>query len=173
MLNKPDVIGSGNIGDVVDAVGQLAPNETVKITKSTKRAIRANFSRTLCFTNADPKRKSNMEPDLLDRLVQVSKGAIVAFNNLKFNRDEDDNVTKYVPEEVMSTNDRVNLSRWLRELKDVGLVRSLKKRIPALKKNQPFFFEDWRTTYILNPNIIRCDDEDLGEYLWDRCEVVK
>lgn len=109
-----------------------------------------------------------MQQDIFDLLDQVSKGAFTVFNNLKFNRSEDNNLTKYYQEE-MSKTDREVLSRRIKELKDVGLIRSMKKEIPATKSHQVYRFQDPRKVFIINPNMIRCTEHDEAVYIWDQC----
>jgi hypothetical protein len=113
--------------------------------------------------------RGSMQQDIFDLLDSVSKGAFTVFNNLKFNRSEDNNLTKYHQEE-MSKTDREVLSRRIKELKDIGLIRSLKKEIPATKSYQVYRFQDPRKIFIINPNMIRCTNHEEATYLWDQCE---
>lgn len=111
-----------------------------------------------------------MQQDIFDLLDQVSKGAFSVFNNLKFNRSEDNNITKYSYEE-MSKTDKEVLSRRIKELKDVGLVRAMKKEIPATNVNQVYRFQDPRKVFIINPNMIRCTNHEEAVHIWDQCET--
>lgn len=106
--------------------------------------------------------------DLLDCLEKVSKGAFSVFNNLKFNRSEITNITHYLSDEEMTKTERESLSRKLRELKDAGLIRSVKKSIQG-EGDITYTFKDPRTTYIINPELLRCAKHDEAELIWDQC----
>lgn len=110
-----------------------------------------------------------MQPDVFDLLDKVSKGAFSVFNNLKFNRSEENNITRYESPEEMSKTDREVLSRRLKELKDVGLICSVKKQIPMQNGFQAYTFHDPRRTFIINPTLIRCANHDEAMYLWSCC----
>ena len=142
-------------------------SEVVVRGKSGNRII-GQFSAISPLTNRNRMRGS-MQQDIFDLLDSVSKGAFTVFNNLKFNRSEDNNLTKYHQEE-MSKTDREVLSRRIKELKDIGLIRSLKKEIPATKSYQVYRFQDPRKIFIINPNMIRCTNHEEATYLWDQCE---
>lgn len=108
-----------------------------------------------------------MPKDVFDLLDQVSKGAFSVFNNLKCNRSETTNITGYVGSE-MSKTDKEVLSRRLRELKDVGLICRVKKNLIG-KDGVNFTFKDTRSTFIINPDMIRCSNHDHAEFLWKQC----
>lgn len=105
--------------------------------------------------------------DVFDLLDKVSKGAFSVFNNLKYNRSEEDNVTQYVGDEMNKT-ERESLSRRLKELKDVGLIRRVKKELKS-GGGKVYTFKDPRNTFIINPEMIRCQDHDEAEHLWNQC----
>ena len=108
-----------------------------------------------------------MTHDVFDLLDRVSKGAFSVFNNLKYNRSETDNVTRYVNNEMTKT-DKESLSRRLKELKDVGLICRVKKTLES-KDGKSYNFKEPRNTFIINPEMIRCMDHDAAEYLWKQC----
>lgn len=114
-----------------------------------------------------------MEQDVFDLLDQVSKGAFSVFNNLKFNRDEGNNITKYESAGEMSKTNREVLSRKLKELKDIGLIRNMKKEIKCPDDGyggyRSYSFKDPRTVFIINPVMIRCKNHNEAMYLWNQC----
>ena len=110
-----------------------------------------------------------MKEDVFDRLDKVSKGAFSVFNNLKFNRCEDNNITKFVPDGEMNKTDKESLSRRLKELKSVDLIRNVKKMIQDQSTHRAFAFKEPRSTFIINPEMIRCTQNDEAEYLWNQC----
>jgi len=114
-----------------------------------------------------------MQQDIFDLLDRVSKGAFSVFNNLKYNRAEDTNLTKYDEPEEMSKTDKEVLSRRLRELKDADIIRALKKEIPAPNSNQIYRFQDPRKVFIINPALIRCVNHEEAMYLWEQCAPKK
>ncbi|RLB94160.1 MAG: hypothetical protein DRH26_01990 [Deltaproteobacteria bacterium] len=142
----------------------------VIVRKKSSHKLRAPFAAVAPFTNIKRRNKSmNVDVfDLLDLLEKVSKGAFSVFNNLKFNRSEDNNISKYTPEELMNKTEKESLSRRLKELKDVGLIRRVRKHIPYIN-NHSFTFDDPRNTYIINPEILRCTNHDEAEHLWNHC----
>lgn len=111
-----------------------------------------------------------MQPDIFDLLDRVSKGAFTVFNNLKFHRNETNNITKFVPEDALSKTDKEVLSRRIRELKNVGLIRSLKKEIPEQDSDRVYQFRDPRRVFIINPDLIKCTGNDEAMYLWEQCK---
>lgn len=145
--------------------------EEVVIRRKTGRKIIGRFSAIGPITNAKHRnRRGIMQVDVFDLLDQVSKGAFSVFNNLKLNRSEDNNVGLHVPEEELSKTDRESVSRRLRELKDVGLIRGMKKHIDDMSDpTRKYEFKDWRKTFIINPQMIRCNNHDEAVYLWDQC----
>lgn len=130
--------------------------------------IVGNFSAISSLTNKKRNNKA-MSQDIFDLLDQVSKGAFSVFNNLKYNRSEVNNVTKYACAGEMSKTEKEVLSRRLRELKNVGLICTMKKEIPLLGTDQVFKFKDPRKVFMINPIMIRCTNHDEAVYLWDHC----
>jgi hypothetical protein len=122
------------------------------------------------MTNVHVKRKA-MSEDVFDLLDKVSKRAFSVFNNLKFNRKLDNNICTYIAIGEMAKTEKETLSRNLTELKNVGLIRSVTKKIIQNKDdpNKVHYFEHYRRTYIINPELIRCRDHDEAEYLWNQC----
>ena len=68
----------------------------------------------------------------------------------------------------MTKTDREVLSRRLSELKKVGLIRRVKKVIQT-PGHVPYTFNEPRSTYIINPEVLRPLDHDEAEYLWEQC----
>lgn len=109
-----------------------------------------------------------MYSDVFDLLDKVSKGAFSVFNNLKFNRSEDNNVTQYESGEEMSVYEKESLSRRLKELKDVRLICRVKKNV-TMDENKSFTFKDPRNTYVINPDLIKCKNHEEAAQLWGQC----
>lgn len=108
-----------------------------------------------------------MSADVFDLLDQVSKGAFSVFNNLKYNRSEIDNTTKFVEDEDMTRTQKETLSRKFKELRSVDLIRPVKG--PVKEKGTARIFTLPKGTFIINPDMIRCSDHDDAEYLWNQC----
>lgn len=136
------------------------------VRKRSERMIRTPFSAVCALSNKKRVRRV-MQKDIFDLLDQVSKGAFSVFNNLKFNRSEETNLTQYEGEELNKT-EKESLSRRLKELKDVGLIRRVKKQISG-RDGKNYTFKDPRNTFIINPEMIRCNNHDEAEYLWGQC----
>jgi hypothetical protein len=113
--------------------------------------------------------RKDMKEDVFDLLDKVSKKAFSVFNNLKYNRNLTNNTCGYVPTEEMDKTDKETLSRNLTELKSVGLIRSIGKKVIPHKGNDDlvYKFTNYRKTYIINPEYIRCRDHDEAEYIWN------
>jgi predicted transcriptional regulator len=141
-------------------------NNEVVIRKRSNRSIRTPFSAVSTLTNKNRRRKV-AQMDVFDLLDKVSKGSFSVFNNLKFNRSEDDNTTQYVGEEMNKT-EKESLSRRLKELKDVGLIRRVKKELHS-PTGKVYVFKDPRNTFIINPDMIRCNNHSEAEHLWEQC----
>ncbi len=140
----------------------------VVVRRKVGNKIQGRFSAISPLSN---KRRSRgiMQKDIFDLLDQVSKGAFTVFNNLKFNRDEENNITRFSVEEGLSKTDREVLSRRLTELKKTSIIRSVKKEIPDIGTDRVFKFKDPRRTFLINPQLIRCTNHDEATYLWDQC----
>ena len=145
----------------------------VLIRKRAFNRIVGPFSAIGPLTNRKRQRGNMQAQDIFDILDKVSKGAFSVFNNLKFNRDEETNLTQYACPEEMTKTDKEVLSRRLRELKDVDLIRSLKKEIPIPGSNQIYHFQDPRKSFIINPNLIRCSKHAEALHLWQACAATK
>ena len=130
-----------------------------------RNKLRAPFSAIGPLTN---KRRKRMGPDVFDRLVQVSKGAIEVFNNLKKNREESNNLTTYAPEEGMTRSQKEVLSRRFSELRKVGLIKKVKGEFPEPGGIKIFTVP--KGTFLINPEMIRCSNHDEAEYLWENCK---
>jgi len=140
----------------------------VVVRKKTGNKIQGQFSAISVLTNKK-RAKNNMDPDIFDLLDNVSKGAFSVFNNLKYNRSEDNNITKYHSDKEMNKTEKEVLSRRIRELKDVGVICAMKKEISVPGSYQVFRFKDPRKVFIINPIMIRCNNHDEASYLWSMC----
>jgi hypothetical protein len=150
-----------NIGNV----SYNADTSEVVVRKKLNR-LRAPFSVIGPMTNAKVK---NMKEDVFDLLDKVSKRAFSVFNNLKYNRSLTNNVCNYVATTEMDKTDKETLSRNLTELKSVGLIRPMTSKFIPHKEDATlkYHFVDYRKTYVINPEYIRCRDHDEAEYLWN------
>jgi len=108
-----------------------------------------------------------MPDDVFDRLAQVSKGAVVLFRDLKYARSIETNMTTYRPDDGMTRTQKETLSRKFKELKGVGLIRSIRGAVQSKEMARQFRMP--RGTYIINPDLIRCTNHDEAEYLWGQC----
>jgi hypothetical protein len=155
-LSKPqNIVFDGNTSEVL-------------VRRKSGNKIQGAFSAISVLNNKKRVRRT-MQPDIFDLLDNVSKGAFSVFNNLKYNRDEGNNITKYSADESMSKTDKEVLSRRVRELKDIGLIRAVKKEIPEPISDKVFRFNDPRKTFIINPIMIRCSNHEEAIYLWNHC----
>lgn len=143
-------------------------SEAVIRNRSGRRIVGA-FSAIGPLTNHKRQRTRMQQKDIFDLLDQVSKGAFTVFNNLKYHRNEHNNITQYTAEGEISKTDKEVLSRRLRELKDIGLIRAMKKEIAVPGKEQIYRFQDPRKSFIINPQFIRCTDHDEAMYIWEQC----
>jgi hypothetical protein len=144
--------------------------QEVVVRRKVTNGLRTPFSAVAPFTNRKRRSKNmNVEVfDLLDLLEKVSKGAFCVFNNLKYNRLEDNNITQYVATEELNKTDKESLSRRLKELRDVDLIRRVRKHI-QFPDHRAFTFAEYRTTFIINPEMLRCRHHDEAAYLWNVC----
>jgi len=120
-------------------------------------------------------RKGMIKEDVFDLLDKVSKRAFSVFNNLKYNRNLTNNTCVYVATEEMDKTDKETLSRNLAELKSVGLIRGIKCQfIPHMDDTSLMHcFNNFRKTYVINPDYIRCRDHDEAEHIWNYCKEDK
>jgi hypothetical protein len=156
-----------NVGNV----SYNADTSEVIVRKKLNR-LRAPFSVIGPMTNAKVK---NMKEDVFDLLDKVSRKAFSVFNNLKYNRSLTNNICNYVVTVEMDKTDKETLSRNLTELRSVGLIRKIKSQFIPHKDDPGLMhqFSDFRKTYIINPEMIRCRDHDEAEHLWNYCEEDK
>jgi hypothetical protein len=149
----------------VGKVTYNADTSEVLVRKKLNR-LRAPFSVIGPMTNVKVK---NMKDDVFDLLDKVSRKSFSVFNNLKYNRSLTNNVCNYVATVEMDKTDKETLSRNLAELKSVGLIRVVTKQFIPHKDDRALMhqFTDFRKTYVINPEYIRCRDHDEAEYLWN------
>ena len=143
--------------------------EAVVRKKSGKR-IKGQFSAISPLTNIKRRRRT-VQADVFDLLDQVSKGAFSVFNNLKYNRSEENNITRFEFDGEMTKTQRETHSRKVGELKVVGLIRNVKKQLQydPSEPDRAFICSDPKKTFIINPEMIRCTNHDEAEYLWGQC----
>ena len=142
-----------------------ARNDQEVIVRKKSISIKAPFSAVGQLSNANIKRKESIM-DIFDLLAKVSKGAVGAFRELKYHRDEENNVTKYDTSELSKTH-KESFSRQLKELRDVGLIRSVSGEMKGLKPNVVYRYG--RNTHIINPELLRCFYHDEAALLWEQC----
>jgi len=146
--------------------------QEVVVRQKVTRKLKTPFSAVAPFTNKSRKggRMISDAFDLLDHLEKVSHQAFKVFNNLKYNRSEVNNITQYESEETLSKTDKESLSRRVKELKDAGLIRSLKKEIKMEDPNIVWTFKDPRKVFIINPELIRCVEHEQAAHIWEECK---
>lgn len=120
------------------------------------------------------KKRRNMVKDIFDLLDEVSKGAFSVFNQLKYNRDEDNNTIYYPIPDGLTKSQTETRYRNIRELKKVGLIGSMKVEAAGFIPNTVYKFK--KHTYIINPDMLRCWKYDEAMHLWsnrkgERCEA--
>ena len=104
-----------------------------------------------------------MEPDVFDVLNQVSKGAFSVFCELKYRRDLHSNIVAYPGNDSLTRTQKETLSRKLKELRSVDLIRLLPKKIRMEKQTLRFP----RGTFMINPELLRCSNHDAAIVLWN------
>jgi hypothetical protein len=139
------------------------------VIRKKSRKIKGRFSPISPINNEGRKYK-NMSADIFDLLDMCSKHAFSVFNNLKFHRSEETNISRYVPKTDLNKTERESLTRRVRELKDAGLIRSVKKTLNSLDKDKQYTFKDPRRVWIINPNMLMCTDHEEADHLWDQCD---
>jgi len=107
------------------------------------------------------------EDDIFDLLDQISKGAISLFRKFKSLRDENNNTLCYVLDQ-MSQSKRVLFGRYLRELRNKDIVRITLREMVAHNPQRPYVFS--KSSYMINPNLIKCWDYEDSEALWGQCK---
>jgi len=141
----------------------------VVVRKKSKRSINGYFSAISVLSNK-AREGRGMEPDVFDLLDKVSKGAFSVFNNLKYNRNEENNVTHYISTEEMNKTDREVLSRKLSELKKIGLIARMKKEVRVSSIPGGYYtYNDPRKVFIINPYYIKCKNYNEADEIWNQC----
>ena len=115
-----------------------------------------NFSmigeiRTMRNTN------KRLAPDIIECLNAMSKGAISLFTEMKMQLNYTDN-TVYYSTDKFTQSQKTMFSRYLGELKKVDLVRKVKKT--HVYKKAP------KHKYMVNPEIIKCNDMSKAKDIW-------
>lgn len=147
-----------------DSVLQALGSDEEIVIRKRKKRIDGTFSAIGRISNT---KTGVFTMDVFDLLDKVSKGAFHVFRELKFNRNEDNNTVHY-PTVEWSKTKRETFSRQLKELRDVDLVRVVKKSIESYRPNITYQFE--RQTYIINPAFIKCWDSVEADWLWGSCK---
>ena len=132
----------------------LQPNEYIKIGKDHKENY-GPFSMIGVMTRMET---TNINQDIFDLLLKVSKSAMQLFNQLKLRVDPYTNMTCYpCPDPTHSKRNIYN--RCMKELKDVGIVKKA-KTTDLLNPVEKY-------TYMLNPSLIRCREYDRALQVWE------
>ena len=107
--------------------------------------------------------------DIFDALAIVSKPAYSLFNQLKNNRNPEDNLTYIFQKLTMTKSEKVMQATRIKELKGINVICKVKqknKRLyinPAsvnLIKNNP-------VVYMINPGYIKCPgNQQAAEAIW-------
>lgn len=105
--------------------------------------------------------------DVFDRLARVSKGAVGFFNELKSRRDENTNFATYDTRELPKSQ-RETISRYVKELKDEGLVRRARKVMVARDPGRPYVNRPG--TFMINPELLKCWEYEDAALLWEVCK---
>jgi hypothetical protein len=106
--------------------------------------------------------------DLFDLLLGVSKGAFKLWNDLKYRRDEKNNLSTY-PTSDWSVHKQQGFSRHLRELRDKDMIKIAKREMVATDPQRPY--KTPKQTYMINPHMMKCWDWEDAKILWDECRI--
>lgn len=106
-----------------------------------------------------------MQPDIFDLLNRVSKGAFSVFCSLKYHRDVEINTAHVELDDQLTRTQKETISRKLKELRSVDLIRPVVKKIQTKDRTMRFK----RGTFIINPELIRCSNHDMAELIWNQC----
>lgn len=102
------------------------------------------------------KKESN---DLISRLTQISKSALLVFNELK-NHHDPYNMFCYPPDTPMTKSQLTMYQVRIKELKDAGIVRKVKGIVKARHRNPG--------KYMINPYLVICSHDVEGTQRdWD------
>jgi hypothetical protein len=129
-----------------------------------KRRLNGVFAAVGELTTMETREK---QKDIFDRLAGVSKGAYNVFVELKCRRDQKLNLAHY-PTTHWTNTQRQQFSRYLKELRQTGIVRVALRRM-AMKDPQKLFIAE-KQTYMLNPDLLKCWEHDEAIVLWDQCK---
>jgi len=98
------------------------------------------------------------EPDVVDLMVMLSKGAAKLFQELKMNMDAVNNLSHY-SREGFSPSQNSSFNRNLSELKKLGMV----KRAKTINKAKPI----GKNIYMINPRLARCFEQEEAMAMWE------
>lgn len=102
--------------------------------------------------------KYNGQPDVVDLMVMLSKGAAKLFQELKLKLDVVNNLS-YYPREDYNKSQTNSFNRNLGELKKLDMVRKAK----TINKAKPV----GKDTYMINPRLARCIDYEEAVIMWE------
>lgn len=120
-----------------------------------KRVHKESFGR---FQAIAPLRTSTSSPmDIFDLFEQIPKSSIKQFNLIKLGRDPETNIC-VIDKPYNNRSEQVVFSRYVNELKRVGLIKKVNRNLHTAGKNQ--------LVYIINPAFIKCYAISNAEKLW-------
>jgi hypothetical protein len=138
----------------------------VVVRRKVGNKLKTPFSAICPITNVKFKGRG-MEADIFDLLDRVSKGAFSVFNDLKFNRSIENNMSRIVKDPDMTQTQKETQSRKLKELREVGLIRKVTGQLTTPDQTRRFKVDTG--TFIINPEMIRCMHQDEAEHYWSQC----
>jgi hypothetical protein len=98
-----------------------------------------------CMYTKDKEKKT----DIFNIIAQMSKPAIILFNELKNNRAPETNITTYSTK-IMTNREKALHRLRIRELKKFNLI----KKIKTYNRFEPIPADSW----IINPAFIKCSE---------------
>lgn len=139
---------------MIDTV-EIHSGEEVTINKKYKN----NFGRFQAIgeINCMYTKSKEKKTDIFNVIAQMSKPAIILFNELKNNRAPETNVTTYSTKAMTDKEKALHRLR-IRELKKFNLV----KRIKTYNRFEPIPADSW----IINPVFIKCTEYNTAKTIY-------
>jgi hypothetical protein len=106
-----------------------------------------------------------MQDSVVDKLEQVSKGALRLFRELKSNRCLENNLTRCNDAVVLTRTQKETLSRRLKELWSVDLIRKVKGSLIKEDGSEYKLRKGW---FIINPDMVNYSTSEAA-HLWGQC----
>ena len=135
---------------------EIKDDECLKISIKPKKSL-GSFQAIGRITSMYSKKP---EPtDIFDLLNKVSKTAYDLFNQIKNNRDPENNIA-FLPIKELTKSQSVMQNKRLKELKDQGIIKKAK----TIDKTKPIK----KGSYMINPGLIMCPaNQDAAEAVWN------